>query len=308
MADNPNTARITAALWRFWEECDALIPGVLLGGIYANKSGYHNTRAANLANWPTNYSIRFPLDLERGPADKARAIDLTMSAANMKLYTGRLVAAADRNDPRMRPVRSFYGTVDGTTVVGRIRDNDTSAYRKATSDITHTWHDHISFWCAYCADWTALAGVLSVLAGTTNGGIEDMFCQKGDKGNAVRALQLQLRRAGFDPGAIDGDYGQKTSDAVLDMRQAVGSKATSGDVYDGWAYDQLSGTLLRKHAGQDGASGPVGPAGPAGATGPAGPRGATGAKGDPGPVGPPGLTPSKITFTTTATGTVTESV
>jgi hypothetical protein len=308
MATNPNPSRITAALWRFWEECDALIPGVLLGGIYANKSGYHNTRAANLASWPTNYSIRFPLDLERGPADKARAIDLTMSAANMKLYTSRLVAAADRNDPRMRPVRSFYGTVDGVNVVGRIRDDDTGPYRKATSDVSHTWHDHISFWCAYCADWTALAGVLSVLAGTTDGGIEDMFCKLGDTGNAPRALQLQLRRAGFDPGTIDGDYGAATSAAVLAMRKAANSSATSGDTYDGWGYDQLSGHLLRKHAGQDGDPGPVGPAGPAGATGPTGPKGATGPKGDPGPAGPPGLTPSKISFTVTATGDVTEAV
>jgi peptidoglycan hydrolase-like protein with peptidoglycan-binding domain len=143
----------------------------------------------------------------------------------------------------------------------------------------------------------------------TNGGIEAaMFCKLGDKGNAPRALQLQLRRAGFDPGVIDGDYGAATAAAVLAMRKAAGSSATSGDVYDAWGYDQLSGHLLRKHAGQDGAPGPVGPTGPAGVTGPAGPKGATGPKGDPGPAGPPGLTPSKISFTVTATGDVTEAV
>jgi hypothetical protein len=292
-------------MWRLWQECDDLIPGVLLGGIYANKSGYHNTVAANLANWPWSYSVRFPLDLNRGPDDKARAIDLTMSAANMRTFTGRLIAAADRQDPRMRPVRDFYGTVDAVNVVGRIRDTDTGPYRKTSSDTSHLWHIHVSIWAAFCADWTAVAGVLSVLA--NNGGIETMFCGLGDKGNAVRALQLQLRRAGFSPGEIDANYGPATSAAVLAMRKAAGSSATSGDVYDGWGYDQLSGHLLRKHAGVDGDPGPVGPTGPAGATGPAGPKGATGPKGDPGPAGPPGLTPSKISFTVTATGDVIEA-
>jgi hypothetical protein len=308
MADNPNTSRITAALWRFWEECDALIPGVLLGGIYANKSGYHSSRAENLVNWPWSYSVRFPLDLDRGPADKARAIDLTMSAANMKLYTGRLVAAADRNDPRMRPVRSFYGTTDGVNVVGRIRDDDTGPYRKATSDTSHLWHDHISIWCAYCADWTALAGVLSVLAGQTKQEDPMIGLRLGDTGEAVEALQAILGYAGHSPGAVDKVYGPATSKAVLACRKAMGSSATSGDEIDGYAYAQIMRALARSEAGKDGAPGPAGPAGPAGATGPAGPRGATGAKGDPGPVGPPGLTPTKISFTVTATGNVTEAV
>jgi hypothetical protein len=308
MADNPNTSRITGALWRLWEECDALIPGVLLGGIYAWKSGYHSSRAENLVNWPWSYSVRFPLDLQRGPADKARAIDLTMSAANMKLYTGRLVAAADRNDPRMRPVRSFYGTVDGVNVVGRIRDDDTGPYRKATSDTSHLWHDHISIWCAYCADWTALSGVLSVLAGQTKREDPMIGLKSGDQGQGVYALQNLLRRAGFDPGPSDGDYGPATSSALLACRKAMGSSATSGDEVTGDAYAQVHAAMARMYAGKDGAAGPTGPKGATGATGPAGPRGATGAKGDPGPVGPPGLTPSKITFTVTATGNVTEAV
>lgn len=123
------------------------------------------------------------------------------------------------------------------------------------------------------------------------GGIEDMFCKRGDTGNAVRALQLQLRRAGFDPGDIDGEYGPATSKAVLAMRKSVGSSATSGDLYEAYGYDQLSGILLRNHAGQDGARGPAGPAGPAGARGPAGERG------EPGPAGPPGPMPTRLRVT-----------
>lgn len=37
----------------------------------------------------------------------------------------------------------------------------------------------------------------------------------GDKGNVVRALQVSLKRLGYFPGAIDGDFGTRTRDAVL---------------------------------------------------------------------------------------------
>lgn len=121
-----------------------------------------------------------------------------------------------------------------------------------------------------------------------------MFVKRGDRGDPVRALQLHLRSAGFDPGSIDGVYGASTSKAVLAMRKAVGSDATSGDEVDGWAYHQLMITLLRKYAGQDGARGPAGPAGPAGAQGPKGDRGEPGPAGPDGPQGPPGVLPAEI--------------
>lgn len=68
---------------------------------------------------------------------------------------------------------------------------------------------------------------------------DGMFCRRGDKGHAVQLLQLRLRALGFYSGDIDGDYGPATSDAVLAMRKARGSKAKSGDVLNGWAAYQL---------------------------------------------------------------------
>ena len=161
---NPSPARITAPMWRLWT--DRPVASWLLGGIYADKRGYHNTRAANQARWPGNYSITLPLD-RQGPSDKAAAIDYTMTAAEMRRRTGFLVAAADRRDPRLFAVREFYGTVDGANVHGRIKDSREGAWRRSTSDSSHLWHIHISFLRAYVNVWAELAPVLSVLRGET---------------------------------------------------------------------------------------------------------------------------------------------
>ena len=296
---NPNPSRITAAMWRVWTEAKTIISGVLLGGIYANKPHYHSSVEQNLANWPWSYSVKFPLDLQRGPRDKARAIDLTMSNANMKLYTARLVAAADGNDPRMKGVREFYGTVDGKTVVGRIRDNDTGPYRKTTSDTSHLWHIHGGCWAAFCDLWLVLSGFISVLKGEPLSRWQErrrsplLGLKKGDQGQEVEALQTMLHSAGFAAvvGDVDGDYGDKTAAGVLAARKSVGSDATNGDSVTAWAFAQIHTALAKRHAGEDGDPGPRGPAGPAG------PAGAKGERGDPGPAGPAGpagKTPTRI--------------
>lgn len=42
----------------------------------------------------------------------------------------------------------------------------------------------------------------------------------GDRGQDVLELQLKLRQAGFDPGAVDGIYGSQTQDAVEQFQEA----------------------------------------------------------------------------------------
>lgn len=162
---NPDPTHITDAMWQLWLACAVAIPGVQLGGIYAVKSGYHNTVNSNKKTWPGDYSIRLSLDLTQ-PDDKARAIDLTMDDAQMALRTGYLRASAlDSADDRMGPVREFYGTLDGSRVYGLIKDDEDGPWRGATSDDTHLWHIHISIFTTYCDVWPALAGVADVLAG-----------------------------------------------------------------------------------------------------------------------------------------------
>jgi hypothetical protein len=118
MAANPSPTRITSQLWDFWQKFDALEPTALLGGIYADKGGYHNYRN-RLPK--TDYSTGRDLAADKlGPGDKACAIDLTMSAAAMVKYTKRLDAAARARDPRLymagKPIlREFIGTKDSKT-------------------------------------------------------------------------------------------------------------------------------------------------------------------------------------------------
>lgn len=67
-----------------------------------------------------------------------------------------------------------------------------------------------------------------------------MLCKRGDSGPAVSALQVRLKQLDHYAGDIDGDYGAKTSQAVLAMRRSVGSSADSGDNFSGWAFAQLA--------------------------------------------------------------------
>lgn len=232
-ASNPSPSRITAPMWRLW--VDRPVTGWRLGGIYANKRGYHNTVTANLKSWPSNYSVRFALDTKRGPKDKARGIDYTMSDADMRKYTKRLIDAADRNDPRMRGVREFYGTVNSRTVVGRIRDNDTGSYRASSADSSHLWHIHVSVWTAYCDDWAILSGIVSVLKGEslsawTGGGgsvpehnsAPSPTLRAGDSGPRVEQLQRALNTALGAGLAVDGDYGPKTIAGVKLLQRRAG--------------------------------------------------------------------------------------
>lgn len=176
---NPNPQLITDAMWWFWTQFDAVEKTALLGGIYANKAGYHNARAKLPKN---DYSTGRDVASDKlGPADKASAIDLTMSAAAMKLYTKRLDVAARARDPRLfyngKPIlREFIGTLNGSSVYcwvfvgGRPLGVGADSGPDPGRDKSHLWHLHLSVLREFIAVQPALAQILSILKGEARPG------------------------------------------------------------------------------------------------------------------------------------------
>jgi hypothetical protein len=217
MAANPNPTRISAAMWRLWEEFDRVESSALLGGIYADKPGYHRDRDHNPSS---DYSERDVAADRRGSGSKASALDLTLSAAAMKKYTTRLDNAARARDPRLYssrgPVlREFIGTKNGTSVYcyvlvgGRPLGVGADAGPDPGRDSSHLWHIHLSVIRQFCEDWPALDGVLSVL-----------------RGESLAAWQA--RTGGDDE--MTPQQAQQLKDAHFVLAQAVPNPAGAGRV------------------------------------------------------------------------------
>lgn len=148
----------------------ATLSGIVGDLDHRESGGYHISREDQPAS---NYSVQLPED-RAGGSSWASAVDMSMSAEQMKLVTGRLLASAkDETDLRLNYVREFYGTLDGETVVGY----DTYYGTPATSDDSHLWHVHISFLRAHADDPAAMAAVLSVITAAPRG--DDM--EQADK-------------------------------------------------------------------------------------------------------------------------------
>ena len=47
-----------------------------------------------------------------------------------------------------------------------------------------------------------------------------MYLTIGSKGDLVKEVQSKLTELGIDPGPIDGNYGQKTRDAVVQFQDS----------------------------------------------------------------------------------------
>lgn len=251
---NPDPARITDEMWRLWEERPN--PAWKLGGIYANKKGYHNTVQTNLAKWPNNYSVRLVLDLGNTNRDKARAIDLTMTESEMIKWTRRMkLAALDPIDTRLDCIREFYGTLDGKTVYGLIKDSIGGDWRESTADLTHLWHGHVSIFTTFVTHWPSLSRLLSVWRGESfvvwrTG---DMHLpRKGESGEHVRFWQHthnQVRELFNPPLAqlkTDGDYGDTTAAAFIEFWKKSGGAGTyTAPILSGWTAMQYMKALAK---------------------------------------------------------------
>ena len=146
-----------------------IFTSVELGGICANKPGYHNTRNKVLANFGPDYSTELPID-KLGPGNVCAAVDLTFrSTYEITLATKRLRdAALDPKDDRTKYIREFIGTTNGTKVDCWIHDDEFLAFRyDGSRDSTHLWHIHISYFRKWAAEAVAGEAIASVINGET---------------------------------------------------------------------------------------------------------------------------------------------
>jgi hypothetical protein len=257
MATNPDPIHITSEMWRLWESASQMIPGVKLSGIYANKSGYHNTVNKNRSTWPSNYSIKLPLDLPGYNYGYARAIDLTMSDTEMVKWTTRMKnSALNPADTRLRCMREFYGTLDNRSVYGLIKDNLDGPWRRSSADDTHLWHGHGSVFTKFVADWNMLYPLLSVWSGQPweDYKVGDFLPNQGASGEHAVYWQNRHNLVRFmvapeSPAlVVDGDYGPSTATAFKDMFAKLndGAGSYTGSYMSGWLANQYDELIIQR--------------------------------------------------------------
>lgn len=126
------------------------------------------------------------------------------------------------------------------------------AVRRKGGNLTMTHHGGLSGNSTSCPGADLRSWVQSGMPASGTGGAPDglgtshmLGLKRGDKGQAVRDLQVFLRDAGYPPanslhgGEWDGDYGAGTSAAVLACRRANGGNPANGDTVSYWAMNQL---------------------------------------------------------------------
>lgn len=258
---NPNPATITDAAWWLWLRLKELEPRTQLGGILAWKKGFHSTGQYNLEHYPDNYSIRDAVNRSGSWwRDKASALDWTFPDAQggtyttIAKYTARVLASGrDTNDPRLDLImHEVYGNADSdSTVEGWDEYHETSV----TSDSSHLWHLHFSFFRSKCGDFWGMWALLTVLMGwsvaqwratlpvaetpapaptpTQDWTVKLIMTlptiRDGAKGEHVQTVQALCAARGSSC-SMDGDFGPKTKAAVKAVQSRYGAESVDGAV------------------------------------------------------------------------------
>lgn len=171
--NNPNPARISAAMWEFVEALEALEPAdTEYSGSWGDwKPGYHADRNTLLRNpaWRNDYSIRLPAD-KLGPGQMGAANDWTFRSAqrgdfsNISKYGGRVAAAHAARDPRLSGWREVLIQADMDKPPEGF---DFVTWTTRTPDATHAWHGHFSILRQRIEDRSTYQAMLSILRGET---------------------------------------------------------------------------------------------------------------------------------------------
>lgn len=207
-------------------------------GDTAHTYGYHLGRDRTSSS---DYSRQTARD-RAGLSNAASALDIG-SFKRLRELTAYLVREARAG--QLRDVRELIGPGSDGRAYRWDDLNGWRAVRRASGD-SHEWHLHISYY-RDSEGRSKVGPFRSFFEGTDEE--DDMIgLSRGDSGEKVKGLQATLQRAGFDPGAVDGDYGPSTAAAVLAARKSEGSTVKSGDKFSGHAYAQLMTALARRRA------------------------------------------------------------
>ena len=247
-----SSAYVTDEMWYLWEALEALEPGTQLGGIYANKPGYHNCRSQLPAS---DYSVEDQPPDGGGPGDKAAALDWTFPEAQrgdytrIAKYTSRLLdSARDPADHRLDGWREFYGQSDWDSSV---EGWDCRYGYAATSDSSHLWHIHLSENRDQTTSKANKDALLSVLYGETVEEWEDDVTAKD-----VWSYDVDPSALGYTAGGslwtvynrtayLSNDFAPQVSTALneIDDRLAALEASVAGSVYSEGAYRATSRAL-----------------------------------------------------------------
>lgn len=229
--------RVTSASAFFINELVKMEPGTEDAGVYANKPGYHGTRAENDARSGKgeDYSCRYPAD-RLGPSDKAAAYDWSHpkaqagNYATMAKYGDRLEAAFNAKDPRLYGWREALGQTDTDKAPEGL---DFVTWTKRVPDPTHSWHWHFSELREFVESMINKLCMLSVLTGET---LAAYLARGGTLlGGKMAVVTLDLHQ--LLGTAFPTDYlGRKLGHVLMDVQnlrnglvEPPGTRRTDGD-------------------------------------------------------------------------------
>lgn len=141
--------------------------GIVGDEAHVRGGGYHISRDLLLETGQSgDYSIQAAND-KLGDGGAASAQDIGLSRTLMVKYCQRLQAACLARDPRLYPLREWFGTLDGATTTGY------SPYRgrAVSSSADHTTHIHLSIFRRYSNDRAACLGLAEILCALPAGSL-----------------------------------------------------------------------------------------------------------------------------------------
>lgn len=161
----------TPVMWEIVEAWEAEYPSAVFSGI--NGDAPHQTKPGKHLSWSQNkdkfgsgcWPLEAPNDKNATAKDKAIAIDMSMSTADMKTCHNRFKAIYNNraNDPRAKYLYAFNGW-DGNNGAGRY-----NLYKGTIDDASddHKWHEHMEGYYLFVNDPEFARAIISAIRGET---------------------------------------------------------------------------------------------------------------------------------------------